>query len=118
MDHIIAKGLKFFGYHGVQPREKERAQPFVVDLNLYLDLEKAIREDDIKYTVDYAQVFNLVKDIVEKKSFNLIEALAGHIAAAILDRFPAQAVEVTVYKPEAPVEGEFAYFAARLRREK
>ncbi|WP_054695069.1 dihydroneopterin aldolase [Syntrophomonas palmitatica] len=118
MDKIIARGLQFKGCHGVLPQEKLQAQPFKVDLELFMDLEKASREDDIGYTVDYARIYELVRDIVENKSFNLIEALAGDIAANILDKFPVQTVEITVYKPEAPLEGEFEYFAVRLRRER
>jgi dihydroneopterin aldolase len=118
MDRVIAKGLKFFGCHGVQPQEKLQAQPFIVDLELFIDLDKASREDDIEYTVDYTRVYDLVREIVENKYFNLIEALAGDIAANVLDKFPVQTVEITVYKPEAPLEGEFEYFAVRLRRER
>jgi dihydroneopterin aldolase len=116
MDKIIAKGLTFKGYHGVLPQEKELPQKFIVDLNLFLDLRPAGIEDDLQKTVNYDEVYKQVKRIVEKETYNLIEALAENIAASLLLRFPLERVEVTVYKPEAPVDGEFDYFGVNIVR--
>lgn len=116
MDRILAKGLRFIGSHGVLPEEKTEPQVFIVDLELFLDLRPAGREDDLSLTVDYSQVYALVKRAVEEKSFNLIEALADCIATEILEDFPVQSVGVTVYKPQAPVEGKFDYFAVSIQR--
>lgn len=113
----MAYGLRFRGCHGVLAYEREQAQEFIIDLDLYLDLKNAGMTDDIKDTVDYASVFHHVQKIVEGESYKLIESLAENIAAVLLKEFPLQAVEITVYKPEAPVEGEFDYFAVKLRRE-
>jgi len=116
MDRILAKGLRFIGCHGVLPEEKSEAQVFIVDLELFLDLRPAGREDNLTLTVDYSQVHEMVKKLVEGPSFNLIEALADNIANDILEDFPVEAVGVTVYKPQAPVEGEFDYFAVSIQR--
>ena len=116
MDSIIARGLSFKACHGVLESEKNVPQLFQVDLELFLDLRAAGQQDDLNSTVDYDQVYQLVRDIVEGPSCNLIEALAEKIAQALLKKFPLQAVEVTVYKPEAPVTGEFQYFAVKIRR--
>ncbi|SHG44087.1 dihydroneopterin aldolase [Thermosyntropha lipolytica DSM 11003] len=118
MDRIIAKGLTFTACHGVFPEEKVNPQTFKVDLVMYKDLEPAGREDDLSRTVSYAQVYEVVKELVEGKSFNLIEALAQNIADKLLRDFPLEAVEVTVYKPEAPVPGRFDYFAVQIYRQK
>lgn len=118
MDRILAKGLRFIGCHGVLPEEKTEPQVFIVDLELFLDLKPSGREDDLLLTVDYSRVYALVKRAVEGKSFNLIEALAESIATEIIEGFPVQSVGVTVYKPQAPVEGKFDYFAVSIRRER
>lgn len=112
----MARGLRFQGCHGVLAQEKDHAQTFVIDLDLYTNLHAAGVSDDLKDTVSYDEVFHYVKKIVEGESFNLIEALAENIAASLLLRFPLQAVEVTVYKPEAPVEGKFDHFAVQIYR--
>lgn len=118
MDKIIAKGLTFTACHGVFPEEKANPQTFKLDLVMYKDLEPAGREDDLTKTVSYAEVYEVVKGIVEGPPFNLIEALAQKVASRVLDIFPLAAVEVTVYKPEAPVAGKFDYFAVQIYREK
>lgn len=118
MDRILARGLRFMGCHGVLPEEKLEPQVFIVDLELLLDLAPAGQADDLELTVDYSLVYALVKKIVEEKSFNLIEALADNIASEILDRFPVESVGVTVYKPQAPVEGKFDYFAVSIQRDR
>lgn len=116
MDKITAKGLTFKGCHGVLPKEKTTPQEFIVDLEMFLDLRAAGLKDDLNLTVNYDEVFHQIQDIVENESYNLIEALAEKIAGELLVRFPLQAVEVTVYKPEAPVEGNFDYFAVTIKR--
>ncbi len=118
MDSIIARGLSFKACHGVLDSEKTCPQPFQVDLELFIDLQGAGQQDDLNLTVDYDQVYHLVQSIVEGPSCNLIEALAEKIAQALLKKYPLLGVEVTVYKPEAPVKGEFQYFAVKIRRSK
>jgi len=118
MDSIIAKGLTFTACHGVLPQEKTCAQQFVVDLILYLDLKAAGLHDDLKYSVDYSEVYEVVKNIVEGPTCNLLEALAEKIAQTLLKKFPIAEVEITLYKPQAPVKGKFDYFAVKIRRSK
>jgi dihydroneopterin aldolase len=116
MDKIIAKGMRFQGCHGVLPQEKIVPQSFVVDLVIYHDLRMAGMSDHLNDTVSYDEVFHHVKRIVEQETFQLIEALAEDIAASLLCCFPIEGVEVTVYKPDAPVEGVFDYFAVQIER--
>jgi dihydroneopterin aldolase len=118
MDRIIAKGLRFAGCHGVLAREKSQPQQFLVDVEIIKDLKKAAIYDSVAFTVNYQEVFQEVKRIVEKETFNLIETLADAIAEQILARFQVDSVEVTVYKPDAPVDGIFDYFAVKIKREK
>jgi dihydroneopterin aldolase len=118
MDSIIARGLSFKACHGVLPGEKIDPQPFKVDAELFLDLQAAGEQDDLSLSVDYDKVYHLVRDIVEGPSCELLEALAEKIAQALLAKFPVTAVEVTVYKPQAPVAGEFDYFAVNIKRRK
>ncbi len=116
MDQIIARKITAYGQHGVLQIEKSRAQRFEVDLIIHKDLALAAKNDELEYSVDYSQIFYRVREIIENRSFNLIETLASHIADMILREYPVEKVEVTVYKPEAPVEGEFEYFAVKIER--
>ena len=108
--------MAFFGCHGVLPEEKSIPQQFVVDLDLHLDLSQAAENDDLALTVDYSQVYLMVKDMVENRSYNLLETLAHNIAQVLLDSFPITAVDATVYKPTAPIRGDFTYFAVKVKK--
>ena len=119
MDKILARGLEFQARHGVLTAEKENPQSFLVDLDLFLDLKAAAEQDELALTIDYDKVFHLVKNIVEKQSYNLWKPWPRRLPMLLLDSFAAlQAVEVQVSKPDAPVKGNFDYFAVKIRREK
>ncbi|HEX7172288.1 MAG TPA: dihydroneopterin aldolase [Candidatus Limnocylindria bacterium] len=118
-DRLSLLGMRFEGRHGVLPEEKVTAQPFEVDLVLHADLAEPAATDDLGATVDYASLFDLVRAIVEGRSFDLIEALAGAIATAVLaatDPSRVSAIEVRVRKPEAPIDGDFETVEAALVR--
>ena len=70
-DKIRLDGMAFYGYHGVRPAEREFGQRFLVDLEVTRDLTRAGESDDLKDTVSYSELFDLVKDIGE--TTNVIE---------------------------------------------
>lgn len=118
-DRLSLLGMRFEGRHGVLPQEKVDAQPFEVDLVLHADLSVAAETDRLDATMDYAALFDLVRSIVEGRSFDLIEALAGAIARAALaatDPKLVDRIEVRVRKPKAPIDGAFDTVEAALSR--
>ena len=77
------------GTHGVLPEERARAQPFEVDLDLAVDLAPAAASDRLSDTVDYAAVAETRgRGRVGSASFQLLEALAGAVAEAVLASTP------------------------------
>jgi len=119
MDRIELKGMEFYGYHGCCPEEREQGQPFFVDLVMELPLRKAGRSDRLEDTVNYAAVFDEVRDIVEGAPKNLIESLAESIAERILGEHSlVEAVCVTVHKPKAPLSGSFRDAAVTVERKR
>ncbi|MDR5712192.1 2-amino-4-hydroxy-6-hydroxymethyldihydropteridine diphosphokinase [Nesterenkonia flava] len=116
-DLIRLTGLRMTGYHGVFDFEKTEGQPFVVDAELELDLTAAARTDNVIDTVSYADVADLIEDVVSKERFDLIETLADTIARAILfsdERI--RATTITVHKPRAPLTQEFDDVSITVRR--
>ncbi len=84
-DRIELRGLRALGVHGVLPAEKDQVQPFEIDLDLAVDLAAASRSDRLSDTVDYAAVAESAVAVVSgRHSFELLEALADAIAAAVL----------------------------------
>lgn len=118
-DRLSLIGMRFHGRHGVLPEEKLHEQPFEVDVVLHSDMREAAETDDLAATVDYSGIFELVRDIVEGPSVDLIEALAGRVATAVLeatDPARVEAIEVRVRKPAAPLDGQFDTVEAALLR--
>lgn len=118
-DRLSLLGMRFSARHGVLAHEKVEPQPFEVDVVLHADLSRPAESDALADTVDYSALHELVGAIVTGPSFDLIEALAGAIARAVLaatDPAVVDAVEVRVRKPEAPLDGELDTVEAALFR--
>jgi len=115
-DRITLVGMRFMGRHGVSDQERREPQPFEVDLTLRLDLSRPARTDELANTVNYSTLFELARQVVEERSFHLLEALAGAIAEAVLAAHPVDDVEVRVRKPKAPLPGAFETVEVRIRR--
>ena len=81
-DRIVLKGMTFYGYHGATPHERERGQPFVVDVEMELDLSGPVSSDDLRDTVDYSTVFRVAREVVEGPARNLLESVADGLASA------------------------------------
>jgi dihydroneopterin aldolase len=104
-DWILLEGMVFYGRHGTLPAERELGQPFVVDVELRLDLRPAGLSDDLAQTVDYGEVHRRVKEIVEGPPVNLTETVAERIAAAVLEDHPTvEAVRIKVAKPHVRLD--------------
>jgi dihydroneopterin aldolase len=117
-DRIQLRGLQASGVHGVLPEEKDRAQPFELDLDLALDLSPAAASDRLSDTVDYADVAERAVGLVSGgRSFELLEALAGAVADAILSSdHRIDAVTVHLRKLLPPMEVEIATVGVRITR--
>jgi 7,8-dihydroneopterin aldolase/epimerase/oxygenase len=99
-DRILLTDMVFHGHHGTLPAENELGQPFVISIDLHLDLRPAGTSDDLTMTVDYSEVHRMARDIVEGPPVKLTETLAESIAAGVLRDHPAvEAVRVKVAKP-------------------
>ena len=116
MDQIRLTGIRATGKHGVLDFEHERAQTFVVDATLFLDLAAAGRSDDLNDTVDYGAIAKGIVAIIEGEHVDLIEKLANRIVGMILG-FPAVCrTQVTVHKPNAPITVPFDDVSVTVER--
>jgi dihydroneopterin aldolase len=104
-DRILLEGMVFHGRHGTLSAERELGQPFVVDVELRLDLRPAGLSDDLAQTVDYGEVHRQAREIVEGSPVNLTETVAERIATTILEDHPSvEAVRVKVAKPHVRLD--------------
>ena len=117
-DLVRLHNMQFYGRHGVNPEEQTLGQRFEVDVELRLDTRPAARQDDLRLTINYAQVYKAVKRIVEEECFALIETLAETIATQVGQHFAPDSVRVCVRKPHAPIKGVLDYVAVEIERAK
>jgi dihydroneopterin aldolase len=115
-DRVALRGVRARGRHGVLPAERAGGQWFVVDLVLELDARPAAAADDLTLTADYGALAREVVAVVEGEPVDLLETLAERLAALCLERPLVDAVEVTVHKPQAPLDVPFDDVAVTVRR--
>lgn len=94
---LFLSGIHAEGRHGARPGEQDTPQPFVVDL----DLEVDVASDTIDATADYRGVSERVRAIVEERSFDLIESMAAEIAESCLGFDGVTRATAVVHKPNA-----------------
>ena len=99
---IHLQELAFFGYHGLYEAEKKLGNQFKVDL--WIDFTpKTAMVDELDQTIDYVQVYQLVKTIMDVPT-PLLETLVCKIADTILEQQPlAETVHVSITKQKLPI---------------
>lgn len=103
---ISLEGLRIYAFHGVLEQERRVGNLFTVDVTLaYPPALRAVDDDDVGHTLNYAELAAVVHDVMAVPS-QLIEHVAGRLRAAVMTRWP----EVTggcirVCKPAPPIGG-------------
>lgn len=114
---IHLRGMEFYAYHGMLEEEMILGQKFIIDVDLYP--AKWINDsDNIEDTINYAQVYTVVQECIQRRRFKLIESLAEAIATNILEEFHCLKIRVEVHKPNAPIPGLFRDISVEIIREK
>jgi dihydroneopterin aldolase len=114
-DVILLEGIQVPAALGVTAAERRMRRPVTLDLEVARDLRAAGRSDRIRSTLHYKRIFEVVEDVAANQEHRLVEALAARIAAAVLGKFDADAVSVTVRKPK-PIAGVLDYAGVRITR--
>jgi dihydroneopterin aldolase len=114
-ERLALRGLRYFGRHGAHPAERELGSHVEVDVEVEADLALAVTSDRLEDTLSYSKVEAAVRRVVQGSEFNLLEALAGAIAEAVLALPRAERVTVRVTKaPRLP--SQTAGFTFELHR--
>ena len=114
-DVILLEGIRVPAALGVTAAERRMRRPVTLDLEVERDLGAAGRTDQIRQTLHYKRIFEVVEDVAAHQEHKLVEALGERIAEAVLGKFDAQAVTVTVRKA-TPIAGVLDYAGIRITR--
>jgi len=93
---VEVHGLEVFGHHGVHEEERRDGQTFLVDVTLHA---AEPRRDEVGATVDYRRVRDVVREVNESASYQLLETFAAAVADALMAAVPVGHVAVRVRKP-------------------
>ena len=110
---IALKGLGALANHGVYEFERDRNQRFSADIVMWV--ETAGTADDIAATVSYADIADEAMAVLTGTAVDLIETLAETIASRVMSHEGVVGTEVTVHKPDAPIDHPFADVSVTVR---
>jgi len=114
MSTIRLKNIKIYAFHGCLLEEGQIGSDYIVNLSVRGDLNKAIKSDELKDTIDYVDLQNIIMEEMEIRS-KLLEHVGQRIIDKILNNEPlVNYVKVTVAKVNPPIGGDVAEVSVTL----
>jgi dihydroneopterin aldolase len=105
MGKIILENLQFYAYHGFYDYESKIGGEFVVNLEVELDFQSQIEEDNIEGTINYENLYAIVKEEMGERS-KLLEHVAYRIKDKIQNQFAlTKGIKVNIQKMNPPIQG-------------
>lgn len=101
MDAVFLRGLEVQTHIGLHQWEQRLTRTLVVDAELEVDVRAAAESDAIADAIDYHAVAESLREVAGAHHCKLLETLADTMARALLQRFPAQRLKLTIVKPGA-----------------
>lgn len=101
--YIHLNGLKIYAYHGILPQENKIGAEYILHLKLKTDFSRASQMDDLTYTINYAEVFQAIKEEMKIPS-KLLEHVIQRIAERLFHDFPTlMEINITLFKQNPPM---------------
>jgi len=99
------ENIKLWARVGVLDEERELGQLFILDIFLWTDFEKCTLSDDIKKTIDYSKLVQILKDQSKKIYCFTIEKYSNAILEMINQEFKVSKIKITLTKCNPPITG-------------
>ncbi len=114
MSVISIEGMEFFAYHGCFKEEQVIGTKFRCDLFLEVDTTKAEQTDILNDTVNYQEVYRVLKSEMDTKS-KLLEHVGRRIIERIKESFPqVQHTRLIIRKLNPPLGGKMDFVGIEL----
>jgi 7,8-dihydroneopterin aldolase/epimerase/oxygenase len=118
MAYIELEEMEFHAFHGCFKEERVVGNKFVVELGFGYDSNKAEISDNLIDTVNYQQVYNLVKEEMNITS-HLLENVANRIINKLMLNFPMiDESKIKIYKINPSMGGKMKAVSLSLERKK
>ena len=106
MNIININNIKLYAYHGCLEEEAKIGSNYIVDVSIETDFSEAAKTDDLSKTIDYVEVYEIVKKEMAIRS-KLIEHVAKRIQDHLFSKFKtASKIKVQVTKINPPMNGD------------
>ncbi|WP_089790117.1 dihydroneopterin aldolase [Chryseobacterium wanjuense] len=116
MSKIYLEDVKIYAYHGVLPEENIIGTYYILNAELHTDLWIAAESDDLKDTISYADINEILHREMKIKS-KLLEHVAGRIIAEIHEKFPEISyIKLKITKTSPPMQGEMKGASIELEK--
>lgn len=105
MGKITLDGLEFFAFHGYYDEEQKIGNKYGVDITIETSLEKAGMDDKLSETIDYEELYRIIREEMSKPS-RLLENIGGRIMNSVFNNFPLVTfIEISISKFNPPIGG-------------
>ena len=101
---------------GVLPGESDQPQPLRLSVTIHADLGAAMSSGRLEDTVDYGELSESVRGVVERGTWTLLEQLAGEILRELTRNPRVEAASVRLSKVRPPLPEEFGTVAVEMQR--
>ncbi|NML21941.1 dihydroneopterin aldolase [Pseudoflavitalea sp. G-6-1-2] len=116
MVSIELQNLQLHAYHGLYDGEKKTGSPYEVNVKVSYD-EGNAQFDDIRNTINYVEVFEIVKRCMAVPT-PLLEKVAEGIIRRIKHQYPfSKEVIISIYKLEPPIENIQGKIGISMKKE-
>lgn len=115
---IYLENMEFHAYHGCLDHEKKLGNTFIVNLSMEIDTTHAGLTDDLADTLNYQEVYDLVKEQMAIPS-KLIEHAVQRISDAIFEGFKQiTTLEIKLSKLNPPLGGKVQSVSIVLKKQR
>ena len=99
------ENIKLWARVGVLDEERELGQLFILDIFLWTNFEKCTVNDDLRKTVDYSKLVQVLKDQSKKIYCFTIEKYSNSILEIINSEFKLSKIKIILTKCNPPITG-------------
>ena len=105
MGKITLEGLEFFAFHGYYDEEQKIGNKYGVDITIESSLDKAGFDDKLSETIDYEDLYKIIREEMNKPS-RLLENIGQRIMNAVFSNFSLVTfIEISISKFNPPIGG-------------
>lgn len=113
---INIRNLKAETLLGAYAKERTKTRPVVIHLSIDYDHARALKSDSLKDAVNYAAIEKTITESLPQQKFILLESLAEHVAALVMNIPEVREVTVEIEKPGAMRRAEMVSVVHKARR--